>query len=226
MNIQEKLLSMRDLSYKSFHQKLMPTVDWDTVIGIRVPLIRKLAKELKNTPEAKLFLDSLPHRYYEENNLHACLLEGIRQYDNCMAKVKEFLPHINNWATCDMLSPKIFQKHLPQLQKECFLFLESGHPYTVRFGIKMLMDHFLEEHFSEEYPERIAQIQSEEYYVNMMIAWYFATALAKQYEAVLPYLEEQRLPFFVHNKTIQKAVESRRISPHIKEYLKALRRVK
>lgn len=221
--IQNRLLTMQDLKYKEFHCKLIPTVNPDTVIGVRTPDVRKLAKELYGSDEAFAFLNSLPHQYYDENNLHGFLLEKIKDYDECITKLNEFLPHINNWATCDFIAPKVFKKHLPELFSQIKIWLGSDYVYTVRFGIGMLMKFFLDEAFSLEYPEMVTKIRSEEYYINMMIAWYFATALAKQYDAILPYIEERRLDTWTHNKTIQKAVESFRISPEQKAYLKTLK---
>ncbi len=221
--ITNRLLALKDLKYKEFHCKLMPTVDPDTVIGVRTPEVRKLARELAGSKEAVLFLDSLPHQYYDENNLHGFLLEKIKNYDECITRLNEFLPHVNNWATCDLMSPKIFKKHLPELLSQIKVWLASDHVYTIRFGIGMLMKFFLDEEFSPQYPKMVAKIRSEEYYINMMIAWYFATALAKQYEAILPYIEEQRLDIWTHNKTIQKAIESFRITPEQKTYLRTLK---
>ncbi|MBO5228598.1 MAG: DNA alkylation repair protein [Lachnospiraceae bacterium] len=221
--VQNRLLAMQDLKYKEFHCKLMPTVDPDTVIGVRTPDVRKLAKELHGSKEASAFLNSLPHQYYDENNLHGFLIEKIKDYDECIIRLNEFLPHINNWATCDFIAPKVFKKHLSNLLSQIKTWLASNHVYTVRFGIGMLMKFFLDEAFSEEYPKLVASVRSEEYYINMMIAWYFATALAKQYDVILPYLEEHRLDTWTHNKTIQKAVESFRITAEQKAYLKTLK---
>lgn len=223
--IQNRLLAVSDSKYKEFHCKLIPGVDPDTVIGIRTPVLRKLAAEIYGSDEAVSFLNSLPHKYYDENNLHGFLIEKIKDYDECITRLKEFLPYINNWATCDSITPKVFKKHLPELLSQIKIWLSSDHVYTVRFGIEMLMKFYLsEEIFDEEYPRLIAGIRSGEYYVNMMIAWYFATALARQYDTVLPYIEEQRLDTWVHNKTIQKAVESFRITDEQKIYLKTLKR--
>ena len=221
--IREQLFSFSDPSYKAFHGKLMPTVPKDRLIGVRTPIIRALAKNLRGSQDALLFMAELPHRYYEEDNLHACLIEGITDYEACIKELMRFLPWIDNWATCDMLSPKIFKKHLTQLEKECFLWLESSDTYTVRFGIKMLMTYFLEEHFLEEYPDRVASIRSREYYINMMIAWYFATALAKQYDASIRYIEEHKLDEWTHNKATQKAMESYRVTDEQKSYLRTLK---
>lgn len=222
--IRHHLWALQDQEYKLFHQKLMPTVNPDTIIGIRVPQLRAYAKTLKKDPLHFVFLQALPHRYYEENNLHAFLLEQIKDFEQCVRAVDEFLPYIDNWATCDMLRPKCFQNHTDELLPAIEKWLSSGHTYTVRFGIGMLMSYYLDQYFEMGQLDRVASIQSEEYYVNMMIAWYFATAFAKQYEAALPYLLENRLPVWVHNKTIQKAVESYRITPEQKAYLKTLKR--
>lgn len=221
--IQEKLFSLADDDYRDFHSRLMPTVDPKLVIGVRVPKIRALAKETEKTQAAKDFIAVLPHKYYEENNLHSCLIAKIKDFDECMTEVERFLPFIDNWATCDMLSPKVFKKHRPELLERIKVWIRSEHTYTIRFGIEMLMSHFLDEDFSEEYPALAASVISDEYYVNMMIAWYFATALAKQYDTVLPYIEEHRLPEWVHRKTIQKAAESFRITDAQKKYLRTLR---
>ncbi|MFQ6866529.1 DNA alkylation repair protein [Blautia sp.] len=221
--IREELLSMQDLPYREFHCKLMPTVDADEVIGIRVPILRKYAKTLIKEPDIQEFLDALPHKYFEENNVHGFLIEQIRDYETCMKELKKFLPYINNWATCDMTSPKIFKKHKDELLMEIRLWIVSGQPYTIRYGIGMLMQHYLDEDFQEEYLELAAGIRSEEYYVNMMIAWYFATALAKQYEKTIPYLRDKKLDIWTHNKAIQKACESYRITREQKEYLRTLK---
>lgn len=223
MNITDKLLSMQDTQYKAFHSKLMPTVDENRVIGIRIPALRKLAKELE-ADEAKAFIQSLPHFYYEENNLHAFLIEQIGDYDECIKAVNEFLPFVDNWATCDSLRPKVFKKHLPELLEQVKIWIASNDTYTVRFGLEMLMCYFLDEAFSPEYLTLAARVKSEEYYVNMMLAWFFATALAKQYEATVSYIENNKLDLWVHNKTIQKATESYRITNEQKAYLKTLKR--
>ncbi len=218
--IQKMLFARQDLEYRKFHSRLMPTIDPNLVIGVRTPELRKLAKELKKTDKDRKFLQELPHTYYEENNLHAFLIADIKEFDICMEQVERFLPYIDNWATCDGLSPRVFGKHLPELEQKIERWIASGETYTIRFGIGMLMRWFLEDAFSEKYPAMVCGVKSEEYYVNMMRAWYFATALAKQYEAVLPVIERKELDVWTHNKTIQKAVESYRISPEQKEYLK------
>lgn len=230
--IQTELFTLQDQSYGAFQAKLIPNIDANTVIGVRTPDLRKLAKELlreaKTDGNAKARLDkflvTLPHTYYDENQLHAFLLSEEKDFETCIEGVCEFLPYIDNWATCDQLSPKVFQKNRERLLSYIAEWLETTHTYTIRFAIGMLMQHFLDEDFSAAYPKKVAAVKSEEYYVNMMIAWYFATALAKQYDAVLPYLIEEKLDKWTHNKTIQKAVESYRISPEQKAYLKTLRR--
>lgn len=222
--ILERLTSMQDEKYKQFHCKLMPTVNPDTVIGIRVPALRKLAKELYGTAEAEAFLSELPHNYYDENNLHAYLIALIKDYDICIAEVERFLPYIDNWATCDGLSPKVFKKHLPELLEHIQVWIASEETYTVRFAIGMLMQFYLDDTFDAQYLKIVASVKSEEYYVNMMIAWYFATALSKQYDATLPYLQTNQLSVWTHNKTIQKAIESYRITDAQKVYLKGLKR--
>jgi len=217
--IQKKLFEMQDTGYREFHSKLMPETDKEKIIGVRTPVLRKFAKQIYGTPEADNFLKSLPHKYYEEDNLHAFLLEQICDYDKLISELDKFLPYIDNWATCDMLKPKIFKNHLPELKEQCFEWIESEHTYTVRFGVVMLMTHYLENEFDISIPERISRIKSEEYYIRMAVAWYFATALAKQYDAVLPFIENRRLDPWTHNKAIQKARESYRISHEQKNYL-------
>ena len=221
--IQQRLFALQDLKYRDFQRKLIPTVDSDTVIGVRTPQLRALAKELAGTAEAAEYIKRLPHRYYDENNLHGFLIEKIRDYDAAIAAVEAFLPYVDNWATCDLMSPKVFQKHLPELLERIRAWLASGEVYTVRFGIGMLMSFYLDDGFSLDYPELVAGVRSEEYYVNMMIAWYFATALSKQWDAVLPYIEQRRLNKWTHNKAIQKTIESYRITDAQKAYLRTLK---
>ena len=221
--LQNVLFSMADEKYRDFHSKLMPTVPKEKIIGIRTPILRKFAKDFSKNPEAKIFLSELPHEYYEENNLHAFLLEYITDFEECADAVTEFLPFVDNWATCDSMSPKIFGKHKEKLLEYIEKWLSAGDTYSVRFGIKMLMEHFLGEDFDIKYPERVAKIKSEEYYIRMMQAWYFATALAKQYCSVLPFIEEKRLEKQTHNKAIQKSIESFRITGEQKIYLKTLK---
>ena len=221
--LQKQLFELQDLKYRDFHSKLMPETDKETVIGIRTPVLRKFVKEFAGTSEAEAFLRQLPHRYYEENNLHMMLITGIKDYEKCMEEIQRFLPCIDNWATCDYPAPKCFARHKDQVLEEAKRWISSGETYVIRYGIGMLMRLFLDEDFSSEYLEMAAAVQSQEYYVNMMIAWYFATALAKQWDATVPYIEHHKLPDWVHRKTIQKAVESYRITPEQKEYLKGFR---
>ena len=219
--IQEELFQNKDDKYKDFQSKLIPTVDPDFFIGVRTPKLRKLAKNLVKREDIGTFLNDLPHRYFDENQLHAFIISEIRNYEQCIEEVNRFLPYVDNWATCDQMSPKVLKKHRKELLEQIKRWICSGETYTVRFGIATLMRHFLDEDFDPVYPEMVAEIRSDEYYVNMMIAWYFATALAKQYDAILPFIQEQRLDIWTHNKTIQKAVESNRISPGQKEYLRS-----
>ena len=221
--LQKQLFELQDLKYRDFHSKLMPETDKETVIGIRTPVLRKFAKEFAGTSEAEAFLRQLPHRYYEENNLHMMLITGIKDYEKCMEEIQRFLPCIDNWATCDYPAPKCFARHKDQVLEEAKRWISSGETYVIRYGIGMLMRLFLDEDFSSEYLEMAAAVQSQEYYVNMMIAWYFATALAKQWDATVPYIEQHKLSDWVHKKTVQKAVESYRITPEQKEYLKGFR---
>ena len=221
--VQEELFRLQDKGYRDFQKKLIPTVNPDTIIGVRTPELRKYAKQLAKREDVREFLRDLPHSYFDENQLHAFIISGIKDYDHCMEEVCLFLPYVDNWATCDQMSPKVFKKHRQDLIAYIREWMDSGETYKVRFALGMLMEHFLEEDFAVEYLELAAGIRSQEYYVNMMVAWYFATALAKQYEAALPFLQDQRLDTWTHNKTIQKAVESYRISPEQKAYLKTLK---
>ena len=223
MNIQDKLFSMQDKTYQEFSRKLIPNIAPEKIIGVRTPALRQLAKEILAAGEETVFLSDLPHKYHEENQLHAFILSAIKDYEPCMAYLEKFLPYVDNWATCDQMSPKVFKKHRPELLLQIRKWLNAKDTYTVRYAIGMLMVHFLDEDFDRSYLEMVAQIRSEEYYINMMIAWYFATALAKQYEAALPYIEERRLAPWTHNKAIQKAIESRRISVEQKAYLRTLK---
>ena len=220
--IREHLYQLQDIKYKDFHTKLIPTVNPDTVIGVRTPALKAYAKQLRGLDVSE-FLADLPHKYYDENNLHGFLIMSIKDYGEGLAALKSFLPYVDNWATCDLLRPVSFQKHRPELLEEIKLWLKSEHTYAIRFGIEMLMVHFLDEDFKPEYLEWLAEIRSEEYYVNMMLAWYYATALAKQWEATLPYMENCRLDKWVHNKTIRKAIESFRVTDEHKACLRKLR---
>lgn len=221
--IQEQLWEMQDVGYKDFHAKLIPTVAPEAIIGVRTPELRKYARKLAKDPQIDDFLAQLPHQYYDENNVHAFVVEQIRDYGECLAQTERFLPYIDNWATCDTMAPKVFAKHKTELLESVQRWIASSETYTIRYGVGMLMRFYLEEDFRQEYLQWVADIRSEEYYVNMMRAWYFATALAKQYEAVIPYLEEKRLDDWTHNKAIQKACESYRITAQQKKYLRGLK---
>lgn len=221
--IQQKLFGLQDIVYRDFQSKLLPTVDKERIIGVRTSELKAFAKRLLKDPETAGFLDALPHRYFDEDQLHAFIISGIKDFNECMARVEDLLPFVDNWATCDQLSPAVFSKHKPELLDHIKVWLASGKTYIVRFGAGMLMQHYLDDAFDPDYPEMIAKISSKEYYVNMMRAWYFATALAKQYDAVLPYIENDRLDTWTHNKSIQKSVESRRLTEEQKEYLKTLK---
>ncbi len=224
--ITERLLSLADEEYRQFQIPLMPTVDSERVIGVRTPILRKMAKEIAGTPESEAFLLELPHTYYEENNLHAFLVEQIKDYDVCIAAIDAFLPYVDNWSTCDGWSPKVLKKHPEALLVKIREWMDSDQPYTIRFGIGMLQRYFLDERFSPDFLAWVASVDREEYYVRMMVAWYFATALAKQYEVTLPYIQERRLPLWTHNKAIQKAIESYRVTPEHKQQLKGYRNKK
>ncbi len=221
--IVKELFDMRDEAYGAFQAKLIPNIDPKTVIGVRTPALRKYAKDLSKREGLEAFLDTLPHRYFDENQLHAFILSGMKDYEYCMARLEQFLPYVDNWATCDQMSPKVFKKHKEELLAKINAWIVSSETYTIRFAVGMLMEHFLDADFDLKYPELVSKVRSEEYYVNMMTAWYFATALAKQYDAVLPFIEEKRLDPWTHNKAIQKATESYRITDEQKTYLKSLK---
>lgn len=221
--VENRLFQMQDKGYGDFHSRLMPNIERERIIGVRTPQLRKFAKEFAKNPESEVFMEDLPHKYYEENNLHGFLIEGMVDFDNAVRSLEKFLPYIDNWATCDMTSPKIFKKHTDKLLPFINKWIRSDKTYTIRYGIGMLMKHYLDGEFNTEYLSRVAGIKSEEYYVNMMIAWYFATALDKQYDSTIEYIRQKRLSPWVHNKAIQKAIESRRIPKDIKDYLKTLK---
>ncbi len=221
--IRSRLFELQDIAYRDFQAKLIPGMDSDRMIGVRTPALRKLVKEYSSCPDIGSFLEDLPHSYFDENQLHAFLVSEIKDFEECIRQTERFLPFIDNWATCDQFSPKVFKKHRTELAGYIRKWIVSEKTYTVRFAVGMLMQHFLDENFDPVYPKTVAGIHSGEYYINMMAAWYFATALAKQYEAVLPYLEERRLDPRIHQMTIRKAVESYRITPEQKIYLKQLR---
>ena len=218
------MFDLQDTTYQRFQQRLIPTLAPESIIGVRTPAVRSLAKELFGTPEAEKFMQTLPHVYLEENNLHAFLIERIKDFDSAVNAIDRFLPYVDNWATCDSMSPKALSKNIPALYKKIQEWVESEKTYTIRFGIEMLLTFFLGEHFKSESLELVSAIRSDEYYVNMMIAWYFATALAKQYDASIPFIEQRKLDAWTHNKTIQKAIESYRVPDERKSYLRSLKR--
>ena len=224
MNIQSRLFELQDKQYAEFQAKLTPTIPADRFIGVRVPDVRKLAKELFQDTDYKQFIHNLPHQYYDENMLHGLLVSEIKDYNECIKETDRFLPFVDNWAVCDIMSPKVFKKHKTELIGKIREWVTSNMTYTIRFGLEMLMSHYLDENFKAEYLEIPAAVQSEEYYVNMMIAWFFATALAKQWNNAVVYIEEQKISPWVHNKTIQKACESYRISDERKAFLRTLKR--
>lgn len=216
----EQLFTLQDVTYRDFQRKLIPNIDPETIIGVRTPELRKLAKQMR---EWECFKQELPHHYFEENQLHAFLLGAGKNFQKTVAEVDTFLPYVDNWATCDQLNPKIFGKHHEELLPYIQRWITSDRVYTIRFAIDMLMSHYLDENFRPEYPEMVASVTHDDYYVRMAAAWYFATALAKQYDTVLPYITQYRLPKWTHNKAVQKTVESYRITPEQKEFLKQFR---
>lgn len=221
--LQERLFAMQDEQYAAFQSKLTPGVPEESFIGIRVPVLRKFAKEFAKKDEVNDFVHQLPHKYYDENMLHSLLISQVKDYEECISLTDAFLPYVDNWAVCDIMSPKVFAKHKSALTEKIKTWISSQHTFTCRFGIETLMSHYLDKDFKAEYLEIPAAVRSEEYYVKMMIAWFFATALAKQWDATIPYIEEKRLAPWTHNKTIQKAIESYRITPGQKEYLRTLK---
>ena len=223
-DIYRELIKLQDTGYRDMQVTIIPTVNADSIIGVRTPALRQLAKDLSKREDISLFLGELPHKYFEENQLHAFILSGMKDAGNCIRLVDAFLPYVDNWATCDQMSPKVFRKNKDLLLEYVEKWMKSDLTYVKRFAIGMLMEHVRDEDFKTSYLTKVSKIRSDEYYVNMMTAWYFATALAKQYEAALPYIEGQKLDKWTHNKAIQKAVESYRITPEQKEYLKTLKR--
>lgn len=226
MKIQKELFALQDKEYMKFLSKLTPNVSEDTIIGVRIPEIRKLAKKLVKNNEYEDFLKELPHKYYDENLLHGAIISESKNFEKCIKLLDNFLPFVDNWAVCDTISPKIFKKYKKELIEKIKEWSQSDKTYTCRFGVEMLMTHFLDEDFKKEYLEVVADIHSEEYYVKMVVAWFFATALAKQWDYAVIYLENNRLDVWAHNKTIQKARESLRILEDKKGYLKGLKRKK
>lgn len=223
ISLQDQLFALQDKAYADFQSKLLPIVSRETVIGVRTPDLRKMAKQICKTPAAQKFLQSLPHRYFDENQLHAFILSEEKDFDTCIAELEQFLPYVDNWATCDQLSPKCFKKHTTELLPYIRKWMKSTHTYTIRFGMGMLMRYYLDGEFKPEFLEWVASIKSYEYYIRMMQAWFFATALAKQWDATLPYIEQHRLHPWTHNKAIQKAIESYRITDEQKALLRTFR---
>ncbi len=223
MEITDKLFKLQDIKYRDFQAKLIPNIDINMVIGVRTPDLKKYAKELIKNNNYSSFLNDLPHKYFDENQLHAFIISELKDFDKCIEYINEFLPYVDNWATCDQMSPTIFKKYPDKLISNIKKWIKSKKTYTIRFGIGMLMQYYLDDNFKKEYLELISNIRSNEYYVNMMISWFFATALAKKYDDTIIYLENNKLDTWVHNKTIQKAIESYRITDGQKEYLKSLK---
>ena len=221
--IRSELFRHQDTKYRDMQKKIIPSADPDTLIGVRTPELRKYAKQISKQNDVSEFLNDLPHKYFDENQLHAFIISEIKDYETCIDYLEEFLPYVDNWATCDQMSPKVFKKHRHKLLSHIEKWIKDDKTYTVRFAIGMLMEHFLDEDFDMKYPKMVAEVRSDEYYINMMIAWYFATALAKQYDAVFPFIEGNALDTWTHNKAIQKAIESYRITPEQKEILRALK---
>ncbi|MCR5719993.1 MAG: DNA alkylation repair protein [Lachnospiraceae bacterium] len=221
--IEKLLFEERDSKFCDMQIKIIPNVKPETIIGVKTPVLRVLAKKIYKSGDAKQFMEKLPHKYFEENQLHAFIISQMKDFDECINEAERFLPFVDNWATCDQMTPESFKKNRKKLLDYINKWLKSSGEYTVRFGIKMLMTHFLDEDFDISYAQKVAEVISDAYYINMMRAWYFATALAKQYEAVIPFIEEKKLDVWTHNKSIQKSVESYRISDERKAYLKTLK---
>ena len=221
--VREYLLSKQDIGYRNFTLPLLPNIDEKTFIGVRLPIMKKYAKDL-DTKSRVEFLNSLPHQYHEENILHAFILSSVKDYDEFINKVDKFLPYVTNWSVCDTLCNKNLVKYRPRLIKDVYEWLKSDELYRVRYAVKCLMNYFLNEDFREEHLQKVEQVKLDDYYVRMMIAWYLATGLAKNYDSFIKAIEENRFDTFTHNKAIQKAVESYRVSEEHKQYLKTLKR--
>lgn len=221
-NIISRLTLLREESYQKFQSSLIPTVDPSAILGVRTPELRKIAKELFGTEMGKAFLNELPHSCFEENQIHGFMISEIKNFEECLIQTERFLPYIDNWATCDQTAPKVFSKHKQELLPSIDRWLDSDHTYTVRFAIGMLMRHYLDADYQTAYTDRVCAVESDDYYIRMEQAWYMATALAKQWDSVIPYLEKRILPMWTHNKTIRKAKESYRITTEQKDYLSGL----
>ena len=224
MKIINRLLELKNEKYRDFSSKLTPNIDKNTIIGVRVPTLRNLAKDYIKEDESKEFLKSLPHKYFDENMLHGLLISQINDYDLVIKLLDEFLPYVDNWAVCDIMSPKVFKKNKDKLINNIYSWIKSKNTYTCRFGIGILMSYYLDDNFKTEYLDMVSKIQSDEYYINMMIAWFFATALAKKWDETIVYIENNKLDKWVCNKAIQKSIESRRITDSQKEYLKSFKK--
>lgn len=222
-NLQKELLKISDAGYAKFQSKLTLGIEPELFLGVRVPVLRKFAKSYIKTKESKIFLNELPHKYYDENMLHALLISEIKDFDQIIFNLNKFLPYVDNWAVCDIMSPKALKKHKTKLIESIEQWIKSKETYTCRFGIEMLMSFYLDDDFNESYLKLVSKVKSNEYYVNMMVAWFFATALAKKWDATIPYIESNCLDRWTHNKTIQKAIESYRISDDQKQYLRRLK---
>lgn len=222
--IRADLFANQEIKYRDFQSKLTPSIEDGNTIGVRTPILRKLAKGYSKREDVADFLNDLPHQYFDENQIHAFIISEIKDYDECIARLNQFLPYVDNWATCDQMSPKCFKKNHPLLEKQLLKWIKSGATYTIRFAIVTYMSHFLDDDFDEEYLKIVSSVKSDEYYINMAIAWYFATALAKQYDAALPYIEGCVLDKWTHNKAIQKSIESYRVTDEHKQYLRSLKR--
>ena len=223
MTLYERLIKEQDAAYREFQTRLVPNVPPETLLGVRTPQMRAIAKEIGKSAERDAFLSTLPHPYYEENLIHFFVLAEIKDFDECVRRVEAFLPYVDCWPVSDQATPKAFRKHHAKLLPYIERWIGSEHVYTARFGLRMLMNEFLDADFREEYLALAANKRGEDYYLKMMAAWFFATALAKQYDAAIPYFEQRRLDEWVHKKAIQKAVESYRVSDAHKDYLKTLR---
>ena len=222
-NIKKKLFELQDKAYRDIQIGIIPNINSDIIIGVRCPIIRNYAKELVKSNNYKSFLEDLPHKYFDENQLHASIISELKDYNECIGYINKFLPYVDNWATCDQLIPKVFKKNCDKLIVNIKKWINSKDEYTIRFGVGTLMRYYLNDYFKEEHLKLVSNIKSKEYYVNMMRAWYFATALAKQYDKTIPYIENKKLDIWTHNKTIQKSIESYRITSEHKEYLRSLK---
>ena len=223
-SIREELFKLQDLKYRDFSSKLIPNVDVETMIGVRSPEMKKLAKRIYKADSWKDFLEELPHKYYDEYILHVHIINLMKDYEEAMYYIEELLPYMDNWAVCDSLGPKVLKKHPEEVYEKILKWIKDEKTYTIRFGIVTLMSNYLDDYYRPEHLDLISDIKSEEYYINMAIAWYFSYALIKQYDDALKIIKSGKMEKFVHNKSIQKAVESRRVDKETKEYLKTLRK--